>query len=293
MTTKTEKRRDRSPYSFANINLLGKCNVDCFFCLGKDLAEQFGKFNHINTHFSEWRNFDTLIDECRLYDIRKIYLTGQNVDALQYKYIPELICYLREQGFTTVGCRTNGMLWDRQIPASWGMPRRLVTLFDTVSYSVHTLQQHTQNIIFGGRQWGVPDWKKVFEMTEPARVRAAIVLNRYNHHEMFELLNYLADTNVDYIQIRKICTDTRLSEHEADMAIFEEWADGFDKTMGGPVCKFEDAPQYMWAGKRVSIWRTVGTSVNSLNYFTDGTLSNEYFVIEGYSKQNNLPLISL
>jgi hypothetical protein len=50
----------------------------------------------------------------------------------------------------------------------------------------------------------------------------------------------------------------------------------------------EDAPQYLWAGKKVSIWRTVGTSVNSLNYFTDGTLSNQYFVIEGYSKENSL-----
>src|SRR5208337_4288716 len=129
-------------------------------------------------------------------------------------------------------------------------------------------------------------------MTEPARVRAAIVLNRYNHHEMFELLNYLADTNVDYIQIRKICTDTRLSELEIDMAAFEEWAAAFDKMMGGPAGTFETAPQYVWAGKWVSLWRTVGTSVNSINYFTDGTLSDEYFVIEGYSRQNNLPVLS-
>jgi hypothetical protein len=41
------------------------------------------------------------------------------------------------------------------------------------------------------------------------------------------------------------------------------------------------------------VWRTVGTSVNSLNYFTDGTLSGEYFVIEGYSKQHNISLTGM
>ena len=220
----TEKRRDRSPYSFANINLLGKCNVDCFFCLGKDLSEQFGKFNHSSTHFSLWPNFDKLMAACREHGIKKIYLTGQNVDALQYLYIAELIFHLRKHGFTTVGCRTNGMLAMQQP----------VQIFDTVSYSVHTLQQHTQDIIFGGRHYKVPNWKAVFEATAPARVRAAIVLNRYNRHEMYELLNYLATTNADYIQVRKVCTDTRLAQHEADMAAFEEWVPEFDRLAGGP-----------------------------------------------------------
>jgi hypothetical protein len=176
-----------------------------------------------------------------------------------------------------------------------------VQIFDTVSYSVHTLQQHTQDIIFGGRHYKVPDWKAVFEATaQPrplavaaaaTRVRASIVLNRYNRHEMYELLNYLATTNVDYIQIRKVCTDTRLAQHEPDMAAFEEWVAEFDRMAGGPTEMFEDAPQYRWAGKKVSVWRTVGTSVNSLNYFTDGTIgATDYFVVEGYVKANNLKL---
>ena len=36
--------------------------------------------------------------------------------------------------------------------------------------------------------------------------------------------------------------------------------------------------------KPVVFWRTIKTSVNSLNYFTDGTVSDEYFVVEGYLK---------
>jgi hypothetical protein len=37
-------------------------------------------------------------------------------------------------------------------------------------------------------------------------------------------------------------------------------------------------------GKQVNFWRTVETSVNSINYFTDGTISDNYFVVEGYVK---------
>ena len=44
--TLIEKRRQRSRYSFANLNFLGRCNLDCFFCLGKDLPDEFGGQDH-------------------------------------------------------------------------------------------------------------------------------------------------------------------------------------------------------------------------------------------------------
>ena len=34
------KNRNRKEYSFANINLLGNCNANCYFCLGKDIQEE-------------------------------------------------------------------------------------------------------------------------------------------------------------------------------------------------------------------------------------------------------------
>ena len=39
---------ERSPYSFANINFLGKCNLDCDFCLGKDLEDEFNRYNDMD-----------------------------------------------------------------------------------------------------------------------------------------------------------------------------------------------------------------------------------------------------
>jgi len=47
---------------------------------------------------------------------------------------------------------------------------------------------------------------------------------------------------------------------------------------------WSDADVFNIYGMDVCFWRTVKTSVNSFNYFTDGTVSQEYFVVEGYLK---------
>ena len=47
---------------------------------------------------------------------------------------------------------------------------------------------------------------------------------------------------------------------------------------------FYGAEIYEIAGMEVVFWPTVQTQINSYNYFTDGTISREYFVIEGYLK---------
>jgi len=76
-----EKQRQREAPTFANINLLGKCNADCFFCLGKDLSEYIDKFDMNSVHFREWLNFNDFILKCTEEGITNLYITGQNTDA--------------------------------------------------------------------------------------------------------------------------------------------------------------------------------------------------------------------
>jgi len=52
------KNRKREKYTFANINLLGNCNADCYFCLGKDILQELAGKNQLNIHFSKWKNFE-------------------------------------------------------------------------------------------------------------------------------------------------------------------------------------------------------------------------------------------
>jgi len=273
----TEKNRNRSPYTFANINLLGKCNVDCYFCLGKDLEEEFAKYQTLQTHWTEWGKWDEFIDMCRKYNIPQIYITGQNADGLQYKYLKELIEEIKNQGFH-VGIRTNGLLAKKKIDiinsctTCWG---------DAISYSVHTLNKDTQIAIW--KTPVIPDWDWIFKNTK-SKMRVSIVVTRYNYLELPDILKFLSKyDNIEYIQVRKVCTDNRHELLSIDMDAFE-LVEGKMRAEYECIGSFESANVYMIHGKKVSFWKTVGTTVNSINYFTNGVLSDEYFIIEGYEK---------
>ncbi len=129
----------------------------------------------------------------------------------------------------------------------------------------------------------IPRWDKIIPQSGE-NVRISIVLNRYNINEVYNLIVFTAKfPNVKYIQIRRISTDTRLSFLQEDIDLFEEYCKNFSHNyrQTGQFC---GAQQFNVYGKDVVFWRTVETSCNSLNYFTDGTCSDEYFIIEGYLK---------
>ncbi|KLU61774.1 cyclic pyranopterin monophosphate synthase [Peptococcaceae bacterium CEB3] len=264
------KQRNREDYSFANINLLGKCNVDCYFCLGKDIESLLSKHDQISTHFSQWENFEDFLNRCQTYGIKKLYITGQNTDSLLYKYLDELMDYLHNRGFT-VGLRTNGYLASKQI-------QTINKCTNSVGYSVHTINQDTNKKIMGRRD--LPDWESIIPATKQPRV--AIVVNRHNVNEFFDILRFLSKfPNIKYIQARRISTDTRLSQLQIDISLYEEL---FQHVKANFVQKgeFDLAQIFEIYGQDVCFWRTVETSVNSINYFTDGTISDKYFVVEGY-----------
>lgn len=270
---KINKNRERSPYSFANINLLGKCNANCYFCLGKDLPNHFMKYNQLKVHFHYWRNFNIFLDRCKTFNIRKLYITGQTADGLQYKYLNSLVGFLQDQGFI-VGLRTNGYLALRKMAIIQKMKGE-------IGYSIHSLQPDINKIIMGISK--IPAWNKIIPASGN-NVRVSIVLTQHNIPEFWDLIRYLATfPNIRYIQIRRISTDTRIEELEKDIEAYEAFYHEIVRYMP-PVKTYESAPIFRIYGKDVVFWRTVETTVNSLNYFTDGTVSNEYFVIEGYLK---------
>ena len=270
------KQRNREKYTFANINLLGKCNANCYFCLGKDIDELLSLQDQTQLHFSEWKNFERFLNVCKENDIKKLYITGQNTDALIYKYFDELVEYLESKGFL-VGIRTNGYLAEQKLDS-------INKCNDEIGYSIHSLKPEQNYKIMGHRDF--PNWEYIIPNTKPV-TRVAIVVNRYNVDDFFDLVKYISKfDNVSYIQARRISTDTRYEELEEDIKLYEELynkvKDKFPK-----VKDFYSAEIFEIYGKEVCFWRTVQTTVNSINYFTDGTLSEEYFVVEGYLKNMN------
>lgn len=266
------KNRNRQNYSFANINLLGKCNVDCFFCLGKDIEKELSKHNQLNKHFSGWKNFNEFIEICKNNNIEKIYLTGQNTDALMYKYFEELRDFIQSEEFL-FGIRTNGYLLDSKI-------REVNKCNNTIGVSIHTLNESNNHKIMN--KMFIPDWKTILPKINNCRV--SIVVNRYNQYEFLDIVKFVSNfPNVKYIQARRISTDTRYDELRPDIEAYENLYNHI-KSNFIQTGEYYLAQQFYIYGKEVDFWRTVETSVNSINYFTDGTLSDEYFVVEGYLK---------
>lgn len=271
------KNRERSEYTFANINLLGVCNCDCYFCLGKDIEEELKGKNQLVTHFHDWKNFKEFLSKCEKENIEKLYITGQTSDGLQYKYLSELINFLQNYYSFSVGIRSNGYLALQKLDS-------ISLLKDEIGYSVNSLNPEKNKIIMG-RSF-IPDWDKIIPLSGN-NVRASIVVNRYNVDEFFDIVKYLSKfENIRYIQARRISTDTRYEKLKEDIEIYENL---FEKVLNDykQIETFYFSQVFEIYGKKINFWRTVETSVNSLNYFTDGTISDEYFIVEGYLKSKN------
>ncbi len=269
-----KKEKEREKYTFANINLLGRCNVNCYFCLGKDIEELLSLQNQLTLHFTKWKNFKKFLKTCEKHNIEKLYLTGQNTDALLYKYFDELVEYLKKKGFQ-IGIRTNGYLAKEKMES-------INKCNSGIGYSIHSLEPQTNYKIM--KRKDIPDWDYILKNTQP-RMRISIVVNRYNFDEFFNLIKYLSNfKNVAYIQARRISTETRYDFLREDIELYEKL---YQKVAGKypKVKDFYKAQIFNIYGKEVTFWRTVETSINSINYFTDGILSEEYFVVEGYLKQ--------
>lgn len=230
-------------------------------------------------HFSKWLNFYAFLEQCKKDNIHKLYLTGQNTDALCYKYFYELVLFLKQEGFK-IGIRTNGYNIDKNIAA-------IRELNDEIGLSIHSLNPETNKKIMGRSE--ILDWERIIKdiKTENNSVRVAIVINRYNQYEVMDLIYYLSNfKEISYIQARRISTDTRFEELKEDIEIYERMYQVVVKNF--PICgNFYNAQRINMFGKEVCWWRTVETSVNSLNYFTDGTISDNYFVVEGYLNNYN------
>ena len=264
------KNREREYPTFANINLQGPCNYQCYFCLGNDIEKGYSN-NYLNTYFKTWKNFNRYLKLCKESGIKKIYLTGQNTDPLLYKYLKELIDYLKIEGFV-VGIRTNGLLALNNINI-------LNSLNGSLSFSIHSLTSSVDKKITG--HGVIPNWDNIIRKVKIS-LRIAIVITRYNKNEVLRLIKFFSKyKNIRYIQLRCVSTDERYDELKEDIKCYEEVFQEIDSKF--PYIKeYYTARIYNIFGKEVSLWKTVKTTINSYNYFTEGIISTNYFVVEGY-----------
>lgn len=178
-----EKNRNRSLYTFANINLMGVCNYNCYFCVGKDIEKLVENQDQLTIHYEKWNYFQNFLKICEDLNITQLYITGLNTDPLLYMYLNELIRYLKNEGFF-VGLRTNGRL----ALSHMNTINLCTTGFgDAVGYSMVSLDKVIHQKITGDSY--IPDWGNIFSQTK-VPFRVSIVVNRYNKAEISRLIKF-------------------------------------------------------------------------------------------------------
>ena len=85
-------------------------------------------------------------------------------------------------------------------------------------------------------------------------------------------------------QLRRVCTETRLHDLWPDIHAYEQVYTQLYQTFPVQGRLWGDADVFQIDDIPVVCWRTTKTTINSINYFTDGTFSEDYFIIEGYQR---------
>lgn len=268
-------------YDYGEILFIGKCNCKCYYCLYnemKKLQKNTQTYNEI--HFSEWSKFNDFLNRLKLNNCKKIYLSSTSYEPLLYKYIDELINYLIIEGFK-VGIRTNGTLITKKFEI-------FKKINGGISISLNSLNLDTNKLITGSTL--IPDWKMIFDYFNQNNImtRISIVIVKENYQEIEEILDFLSKQKcISYVQIRK-----RYNYYNKEDCILDEpftYVKNFIEKNSKKVSDYFESPIYKYKDLNVSLWFDVfkKESLNTLNYFTDGVLTENNLLVEGYEEDNN------
>lgn len=255
---------------YGEILFVGKCNFNCFYCLGHEMHEST-MCNTLNTHFKEWTNFNKWLDNLRANNVRTIYLSSTNSEPLLYTYLSELIDFLQDIGFNA-GIRTNASL-DTTVCNKCK---------EEISLSLQSLNPETFKKITGVIL--TFDFIENLKKITSDNVRVSIVVNRYNKNEIFDMLNKLKDLNIRYVQLRQ-CYKYYETDIQPDIDAFNEVR---SKLNSFPIKGyFNESVIYDVNRLSVSIWETVfkKESISSSNYWTNGIITENNLLVEGYENE--------
>ena len=272
----TEKK-----YDYGEILFIGKCNYKCYYCLYNEMEKmQKNTQTYNEKHFSEWSKFDDFLNRLKLDNCKKIYLSSTSCEPLLYKYIDELIDYLITEGFE-VGIRTNGTL----ITNKYELFKKLD---EEISISLNSLNFDTNKLITGSAL--IPDWKMIFDYFNKNKImtRISIVIVKENYQEIEEILEFLSKQKcISYVQIRKRYNYYNKQDYTLDEPF--NYVKNFIEKNSKKVSNYFESPIYKYKDLTVSLWFDVfkKESLNTLNYFIDGILTENNLLVEAYEEDNN------
>lgn len=265
MYTPKEKR-----FEFGNVLFGGPCNQKCYFCIGHQLE---GSLTPNNLRLFPPTNFDKFIERMVASNTKKVIFTGTTTDPLLYKYGKELVQLIREKmPDVHISIHTNGVLATRKIDT--------FNMFDSCTISLNSFEPETFQKIHGTRE--MPDLETLVKIAKMP-IKLSCILTPHNKHETLSYIYRARDLGIKRIALRHIFLDQ------------ERW-DIFPPSLTPHPTPFRTHcgnPVYNIDGVEVTHWVFEKVEGNSLNLFSDGTLSEEYLLVNnpktGASAVNPVP----
>ncbi len=179
-------------YDYANILFTGKCNLDCYECIGKSPQLQGLP---ANTAAFPPRNVDALIEMVNRHNIKDLAFTGTNADPQLYRHEKELVGYIRKRLIfpASLSLHTNGLLALRKIDE--------FNSYDKASVSFPSYNTNTYAAVAGRRKQ--PDIKAILQAAD-IPVKLSMLVTPHNIGEISDYLQQSADLGVKRIVVRKL-----------------------------------------------------------------------------------------
>ena len=238
-------------YDFANILFAGPCNARCPFCIGRQIDPRLS-VNNLN-EFPP-RNLDRFIELIGVHAIKQVVFTGTTTDPQLYRHEGRLLDHLRARlpTDTQYALHTNGRLALKKMAT--------FNQYDRVCVSFPTFNALTYEKMMGVR--GVPDLAQIVDRAQNP-VKISCVVNEHNRAEIPAFLARCHAIGIQRVVLRRLYGDMRPWDAPAALSLRGDYR-------GNPV--------YDYQGMEVTLWHFGDCECQSINLFSDGTLSTAYLL---------------
>ena len=267
-------------FDYGEILFLGRCNNKCYYCLGNEMPKA-KLVSNLNTPYQELKNLDLFINRLKDAGTETIYLSSVITEPMLYKYINNLCDYLISKRFK-VGIRTNGTHDE--------LLKIIPKLKAEISLSINSIFSDTNERICGNRN--VPNIENILHCLSKnkKKCRITFVVNSFNVNEIIPTIAFLQHYKcISYIQIRKryMYSNAKDEYYDDDVKAFETIKNTLNNIFDvSQKSNFHESVIYN-SRVPISLWENVfkKESLSTLNYFSDGKITNNNLLVPSYEKE--------
>lgn len=252
---------------FANIHFSGKCNRNCYFCIGQ-FMQALEPFNNLNKENLD--GFDDFITKCKEYKITEVALTGSNTDPLLYRFIPSLKDKLQKNlDLQMFRITTNGVRVLNNID-TW-------KLFDFASITFCSFETKINQEMMGGEP---VDIEKIIKNT-PFDFRINILLSTKNicNNDLMLTIDKLIEAGTIKINLREPYGQPNMSK-ALNLFFKQNNLEFSHKILGNDAL--------IYKGCEICYWNVHYTEVESVNLYSNGKVSDDYPITRGHHSSGSV-----